>query len=64
VPLQDLVQAGLVDRRDTLVNAVHLSRIEIDTNTLVPDLSKAGPRDDADVTGPDDGYAHYASSAS
>src|SRR6185369_2606535 len=60
VALQQRIEAVLVDRRLAAIDALDLRRVDVDADTVVPDLGEAGTRDEADVTGADDGDAHVS----
>ena len=58
IALDELVQAGLVDRKDVLLQSFDLGDIEIGAVHVIAGLRETGAYDQADVAGSDDGDAH------
>ena len=58
VALQQLVEAGLVDRRLAALEHLDLALVDVDAQDVVADLGEARAGDQADVAGTEDGETH------
>src|SRR5450432_3697243 len=58
ISLNDFFQSGFVDGHLARLKRFYLSRIVIDADDVVSDVGKAGPGDETDITGADDGNIH------
>ena len=61
IALDELVEAGLVDRKDVLLESFDLGDVEIGAVHVIAGLGETGADDQADVAGSDDGDAHAVS---
>ena len=62
VALDELVEPGLVDRQDVLLQPVDLALIDVGADDVVAGFGEARADDEADVAGSDDGDVHGVSS--
>ena len=58
LPGGDLIETGLADRNLAAVQALDLAGIHVHANDMIARISEAGPRDEADVARPENGYTH------
>ncbi len=59
VAVDELLEAGLVNRDFAALQHVHLALVVIDADDVVADFREAGARDETDVAGTDDAEIHY-----